>query len=186
MPITVRPTKSDIAIARAISRNTTPPTERVASILTWAADEHVVCALALGWWLWCRGKTQRQRLASDHLLVTALAASLVPHLLKSVFNQKRPDRLTVVGHLHGIPISGRAVDAFPSGHAIQVGAISSAASQLPEGPRRMIWALGAGLISTRVLLLAHWTSDVVVRSAIGVALERLIRCVTGYGRRERV
>ncbi|MHC2252713.1 hypothetical protein ACVILK_002405 [Bradyrhizobium embrapense] len=42
MPITVRPTKPDIAIARVISRNTTPPTERAASILTLAADEHVV------------------------------------------------------------------------------------------------------------------------------------------------
>ncbi|PAY04711.1 phosphatase PAP2 family protein [Bradyrhizobium sp. UFLA03-84] len=181
MPITVRPTTPDIAIARTISRNTTPPTERAASILTWVADEHVVCAATLGWWLWCRRKSEPQRLASDHLLVTALAASLVPHLLKSVFDQERPDRLTVVGHLHGIPISGRAKDAFPSGHAIQVGAISSAASQLPQGERRMVRALGACLISTRVFLLAHWASDVVVGSVIGVVLERLIRCVTGYG-----
>ncbi|GKQ50964.1 phosphatase PAP2 family protein [Bradyrhizobium sp. Ce-3] len=186
MPITVRPTQPDIAIARVISRNTTPPTERAASILTWAADEHVVCALALGWWLWCRSKPEPRRLASDHLLVTALTASLVPHLLKLVFNQKRPDRLTVVGHLHGIPISGRAEDSFPSGHAIQVGAISSAASELPEGERGIVRALGACLISTRVLLLAHWASDVVVGSAIGVLLERLIRCVTRYGRREQV
>ncbi|MHC2251180.1 membrane-associated phospholipid phosphatase [Bradyrhizobium embrapense] len=186
MPITVRPTRPDIAIARAIARGTTPPTERAASILTWAADEHIVCAVALGWWLWCRGKPEPRRRASDHLLVTALTASLVPHLLKLVFNQKRPDRLTVVGHLHGIPISGRAEDSFPSGHAIQVGAISSAASQLPEGQRGIVRALGACLISTRVLLLAHWASDVVVGSAIGVLLERSIRCVTGYGRPEQV
>ncbi|MGY4479985.1 phosphatase PAP2 family protein [Bradyrhizobium sp. USDA 3364] len=186
MPITVRPTKPDIAISRAISRNTTPPAERAASILTWVADEHVVCALTLGWWLWCRRKPEPQRLASDHLLITALAASLVPHLLKSAFDQERPDRLTVLGHLHGIPISGKAKDAFPSGHAIQVGAISSAASQLPEGQRRMVRVLGACLISTRVLLLAHWASDVVVGSAIGVVLERLIRRATGYGRRKRV
>ena len=181
MPITVRPTTSDIAIARTISRNTTPPPERAASILTWVADEHVVCAVTLGWWLWCRRKPEPQRLASDHLLVTTLVASLVPHLLKSVFDQERPDRLTVVGHLHGIPVSGRAKDAFPSGHAIQVGAISSAASELPQGERRMVRALGTCLISTRVFLLAHWASDVVVGSVIGVVLERLIRRVTGYG-----
>ncbi|WP_420965878.1 hypothetical protein [Bradyrhizobium sp. B120] len=48
MPITVPPTWPDVALARAISRNTTPPTERAASVLTWAADEHVVCALTLG------------------------------------------------------------------------------------------------------------------------------------------
>ncbi|WP_420965875.1 phosphatase PAP2 family protein [Bradyrhizobium sp. B120] len=114
-----------------------------------------------------------------------MVASLVPHLLKSVFNQERPDGLTVLGHLHGIPISGKAMDAFPSGHAIQVGAITSAASRLPLGQRGIVWALGVGLISTRVLLLAHWASDVAVGSAIGVALELLIRRVTGYGSRGR-
>ncbi|WP_461317906.1 phosphatase PAP2 family protein [Bradyrhizobium embrapense] len=119
-------------------------------------------------------------------MVTALAALAVPHLLKSVFNQERPDRLTVLGQLHGVPTSGRAEDSFPSGHAIQVGVISSAASQLPEGERRIIRALSACLISTRVLLLAHWASDVIVGSAIGVVLERLIRCATGYGSGESV
>ncbi|NEV01689.1 hypothetical protein [Bradyrhizobium uaiense] len=61
-----------------------------------------------------------------------------------------------------------------------VGAINSAASQLSEEDRWIVRALGAGLISTSVLLLAHRASDVVVGSAIGVVLERLIRCATGY------
>ena len=182
MPVTVPPSKADIVVARAIARNTTPPTERAASVLTWAADEHVVCALALGWWLWCRSNPRVQRAVSDHLLATSVAAFLVPHLLKSVFNQKRPDRLTVLGHLHGIPISGRAEDAFPSGHAIQVGALLSAASRLPTPQRRLAWGLGIGLMSTRVVLLAHWVSDVAAGSIIGMALERLVRCATGYGR----
>jgi membrane-associated phospholipid phosphatase len=182
LPITVPPSRPDIAIARAIVRNTTPPTERVASIATWAADEHIVCGVVLGWWLWCRSKPQPERLASDHLLATTVTAFLVPHLLKSTFNQERPDRLTAIGHLRGIPFSGNEMDAFPSGHAIQVGALASAANRLPARQRWLVRTLATGLAGTRVLLLAHWTSDVVAGLAIGAGLERLIRHLTGYGR----
>ena len=40
---------------------------------------------------------------------------------------------------------------------------------------------GLTLVSTRVLLLAHWTSDVLAGLAIGLSLERLLRNLTRYG-----
>jgi hypothetical protein len=40
----------------------------VAKALTWGADEHILCALAAGWWLLARNKSPEQRLASDHVL----------------------------------------------------------------------------------------------------------------------
>jgi undecaprenyl-diphosphatase len=106
----------------------------------------------------------------------------LPHLLKTVFNQRRPDRLTVEGHLHGVPFSGKARDAFPSGHAIHIGALSSAAARLPPAQRNAIWTAGAALVLTRVVLLAHWASDVAVGLAIGAVIERILRPVTGFGR----
>src|SRR6185369_510445 len=39
--------------------------------------------------------------------------------------------------------------------------------------RNTIWAVGGGLVLTRIVLLAHWTSDVVAGLAVGAALERL-------------
>jgi undecaprenyl-diphosphatase len=60
--------------------------------------------------------------------------------------------------------------------------LASAASTLPRRQRDVVWLVGAGLVATRVLLLAHWTSDVVAGLAIGVAMERLLRRWTGYGR----
>src|SRR3954454_24042142 len=108
----IRPTADDIEIANAVSEHTNPQTEEVAKTLTWGADEHLVCALAAGWWLYCRGKGARDRRNSDHILLTAVAVSLLPHLLKTVFDQERPDRLTVRGHLHGVPFSGKRLDAF--------------------------------------------------------------------------
>jgi membrane-associated phospholipid phosphatase len=113
------------------------------------------------------------------LLVT-VAASLLPHGMKMLFSQTRPDRRTVIGHVHGIPFSGKRQDAFPSGHALHMGALASAAGALPAGPRRAIRALAVGLSLTRILVLAHWASDVVAGFALGAALERLLRPRTGY------
>ncbi len=165
-----------------IAAHTNPPTEKTAGVLTWGADEHILLALTAGWWLYTRGQPRRRRRAADHVLLTTLAASAVPHLLKTIFDQERPDRLTVRGHWRGVPLSGNRPDAFPSGHALHVGALASAASRLPPRQRNAVWLIGAGLVATRILLLAHWTSDVISGLAIGAVTERLLRQFTGYGR----
>jgi membrane-associated phospholipid phosphatase len=181
----IRPARGDIEIAEWISDHSASQVEQLAKILTWGADEHVVCALAAAWWLYCRGRGAQDRADGNHILLTAVAASLLPHLLKSVFDQKRPDRLTIGGHLHGVPFSGTPNDAFPSGHAIHVCAMAPPATVLPLAKRNLVWSLGAGLVATRVVLLAHWTSDVIAGLAIGAAVERLLRRWTGFGRRRR-
>jgi undecaprenyl-diphosphatase len=177
----IRPTQADIEIAEQISDRTSPEVEQIAKVLTWGADEHVVCALAAGWWLYCRSRSARHRTDSNHILLTTVAVTLLPHLLKSIFDQKRPDREMVRAHLHGVPFSGKPLDAFPSGHAIHVGALASAATVLPPAKRNLAWSVGAGLVLTRIVLLAHWTSDVVAGLAIGAAVERLLRHWTGFG-----
>jgi membrane-associated phospholipid phosphatase len=111
-----------------------------------------------------------------------MAAAALPHLLKLEFNQRRPDRVIVRGHLHGVPFSGKPLDAFPSGHAMHIGALASAATQLRPAQRNIVWLTGAALVATRVVLLAHWASDVAAGLAIGAGLERLLRPVTGFGR----
>jgi undecaprenyl-diphosphatase len=44
--------------------------------------------------------------------------------------------------------------------------------------------VGTGLVLTRVILLAHWASDVIAGLAVGALTERLLRYVTGYGRQD--
>ena len=184
-PITVRPTRADLSVAKIVSAHTGPRTERAAEVLTWGADEHVLCALAVGWWLYCRGKNAKARRASDHILLTTLVSAGLPHILKTVFDQERPDRRTIQGHWRGVPFSGKRLDAFPSGHAVHIGALASAASKLPARQRNVIWGIGAGLVATRVVLLAHWASDVAAGLVAGAVTERILRLATGYGR-ERV
>jgi hypothetical protein len=177
----VQPTRADLEIADAVSEYTSPRAEQAAQTLTWGADEHVLCALAAGWWLYCRRKDQRQRRNSDHILLTTIAATLMPHLLKSVFDQERPDRRTVMGHIRGVPFSGKPLDSFPSGHAIHIGALSSAATVLPPAKRMAVWSFGAVLLVSRIILLAHWASDVVTGFVMGALIERMLRPFTGYG-----
>jgi membrane-associated phospholipid phosphatase len=178
---TIPPTAADVRIANAIAARTDAPTEETAEALTWGADEHILTALAAAWWVYSRRQPREQRNAADHILTTTLVASALPHLLKTVFDQRRPDRLTVRGHWRGVPFSGNSMDAFPSGHALHIGALASAASRLPRNIRNGVWLAGAGLVGTRVLLLAHWTSDVLAGLAIGALTERLLQRLTGYG-----
>ncbi len=178
--VTVRPTGSDVTIANAIARNTEPAPEAIARALTWGADEKVLLALAAAGWLASRGRGEPLRRTGNHALLVTVMASLPPQALKIVFNQTRPDRLTVLGHVHGVPFSGKREDAFPSGHALHMGALASAAGTMPPRSRLAICALAIGLSLTRIMVLAHWTSDVVAGFALGAALERMLRAWTGY------
>ncbi|MGY8637131.1 phosphatase PAP2 family protein [Bradyrhizobium sp. 14AA] len=176
--VTVEPTRVDHAIADKIANHTNSGLENAAEALTWGADEHVLIGLAAAGWLYAQLRRPEQRPAATHLLLVSLATAVLPHVLKSVFDQTRPDRLTAIGHWRGIPVSGRSQDAFPSGHAVHMGALASAAGLLPTRPRRVVRALAVGLSLTRVVLLAHWASDVLAGFTLGIAVERLLRPLT--------
>lgn len=176
--VTVKPTRIDIAIADEISAHTTRRIERTAQTLTWGADEHVLLALAAAGWVYAQIARPQARPAANHILVVSLVTALLPHLLKSVFDQTRPDRLTLRAHWRGVPISGKAHDAFPSGHAVHMGALASAAGVLPVTPRRLVRCVAVGLSLTRIALLAHWASDVIAGFVLGGVIERLLRPLT--------
>jgi membrane-associated phospholipid phosphatase len=177
--ITVRPLKIDRQIASEVASHTDRRIEHAAESVTWGADEHVLAGVAvLGWLLSRRSTNESCRRFADHALVCCVTTAVLPHLMKDLIDQERPDRLTIEGHLNGIPISGKANDAFPSGHALHIGALASAATLLPAKLRNAVWAVGAVLVSTRIVLLAHWVSDVVVGLGLGVTLERLMRLAT--------
>lgn len=184
--VTVKPTRIDTAIANEIAHNTNSGLEHAAQAMTWGADEHVLVALAAAGWLYARLRKPQKRRIADHVLTVSLATAVLPHVLKSLFDQTRPDRLTVSGHRHGVPYSGRPRDAFPSGHAVHMGALASAAGLLPPLSRRLARALAVTLSLMRVALLAHWASDVAAGFTLGIVVERLFRPFTlSRSRQER-
>lgn len=176
----MKPTEADVAVASAVARHTNGRAQAVARGLTWGADEKILMAMAVLGWLASLKGDEALRRAGNHALLATVAVSLLPHAFKSIFNQTRPDRRTVVGHLHGVSFSGKREDAFPSGHALHMGALASAAGALPAAPRRAIRALAIGLSLTRIVVLAHWASDVIVGFAVGAAVERILRFWTGF------
>ena len=177
--VQLRPTRTDVAIAHGAARHATPQRERALQILTWLADEKLLYAASAVVWLAARKGSRRERLQADHLLLTVVLANVLPHLVKQVIDQERPDRTIVPLHhtisRHGIPKSGKRYDAFPSGHAMHLGAIASAVSWMYPKLRPWAWLGGMAIASTRVALLAHWASDVVVGLAAGAGLERALR-----------
>jgi membrane-associated phospholipid phosphatase len=174
----VEPLPIDRTAARFIADRTTPAVERGARVLTWAADEHLLYALTAILWIAARRGDRSKRIRADHLALCVVTANILPHLAKAVVDQERPDRCEVHGPRRGIPRSGRAYDAFPSGHAVHVGALASALSWIYPRYGGLFWTAGGLLAATRVLVLAHWASDVVVGLAAGIAVERLFRPFT--------
>lgn len=170
----VRETGPDRAVARAIARHARPAVERPSRLLTLLADERFILSLTAVAWALSRLSGGAHRRRADHLAGASVLSALVPHLIKRWVWQRRPDRVEVHGRRRGIPRSGRPRDAFPSGHAVHAGALASALARLHPRWAGTAWSLALALSATRVVLLAHWPSDVAAGLILGSGLEKLL------------
>jgi membrane-associated phospholipid phosphatase len=183
--LALQPTAADLWVARRIARRAHAPTEHGLQVVTWAADEKVLMAVVGLAWLGIRllGADARDRRKADHLALATSVSVLLPYLLKHLVSRKRPDRVVVQGRRHGVPRSGRPYDSFPSGHVAHLGAIASALVRwVPQPWGTAIWLTAAGLSATRVMLLAHWLTDVAAGLSIGVTVEALLHRYTDRSR----
>jgi hypothetical protein len=76
--VRVKPADLDVVIANAVAARTGRPTSHVARALTSRADEHVLRALAFGWWLYAKSRDAnppRQRSRPAHNLDRFRAAA---------------------------------------------------------------------------------------------------------------
>jgi undecaprenyl-diphosphatase len=171
--IELPPSELDRWLARGAARIARPWLERDAQFLTLLADEKLLLAVAGAAWLgtrWTDDATARRR--ADHLALVSAASAVLPHLLKQVVRRKRPDRVIARYPTQGVPRSGKPYNAFPSGHAMHLGAWASALARwLPQGWRWAPWSLALALCGTRLLLLAHWPSDVALGFVAGIGVD---------------
>lgn len=178
--ITLAPTRLDVAISKGCRALATPATEKSLQALTWLADEKLMLSAVALFWLSARLRPHEEnvRHEADRMLLSVAIAGLLPDVFKYLVNRKRPDRALVHGRRHGIPRSGDPWDSFPSGHALHVGAIAGPLLRLtPHRARPLVWVGLAGLASTRIMLLAHYMTDVAAGLAIGAGIGKLVRRV---------
>ena len=180
--MTLPPTTPDLWLARRIARNARTAVEHGAKVVTWAADEKLLVAVVGLAWLGVRllDDDARLRRRADHLALTTAVSAALPHLVKRLVDRERPDRHVVGWPRHGVPRSGRPYDSFPSGHATHLGAIAAALARwIPHPWKALLWPAAAGLAATRLVLLAHWPTDVAAGLAIGMGLEAALHRLRG-------
>jgi membrane-associated phospholipid phosphatase len=179
--VTLPPLRVDLAISRSCERAATPSRERTFQVATWLADEKILLGVVGLFWLTAQMRFQNDEVQheANRMLLSVAVAGLLPDVFKYLVNRKRPDRTLVHGPRHGIPRSGDAWDSFPSGHALHLGAIAGPLSRLtPKRWRPVVWAGLLGLASTRIMLLAHYASDVVAGLALGAALGKTVQKIS--------
>jgi len=180
--VTLPPSRLDVAISKRLVRAATPATERPLRVVTWLADEKILLSMIGLFWLDARLRPHGAdvRREADRMLIGVALAGIVPHVVKHFVDRKRPNRALVWWPRHGIPRSGDAWDSFPSGHALHLGAIAGPLSRLASQPLKpLLWTGILGLASTRIMLLAHYASDVAAGLIIGAGIGRLVRRLTG-------
>jgi undecaprenyl-diphosphatase len=184
-PIQLRPFAADVAISRACLRVASPAVERPLRVVTWLADEKIMLGAVGIFWAATRFSPSRSlRREADQMLCSVLIAGLVPDLYKYLVRRERPNRALVRRHDTRVPRLGNAWDSFPSGHAVHLGAIAASAQRLvPRRWRTTLWSALGGLAATRVMLLAHYPSDVVAGWGLGALINRAVGAV--FGKAER-
>jgi membrane-associated phospholipid phosphatase len=184
-PLHLRPLESDLKIARACAHVATPTIERSLNWVSSLADERAMLVIAAAIWLaYCKRGEDREE--ADTMLASLLVAGVLPDLFKLLVRRRRPDR-TIRGPRNGIPYSGDAWDSFPSGHAIHLGAMAPSAARLaPKSLRQFVWPTMFCLASTRILILAHYPSDVAAGLGIGLATNKAVRAALGRWRFSRL
>jgi membrane-associated phospholipid phosphatase len=168
-----RPASLSIKLARLATNYSCEPLEKCLQFVTKIADEKVLVPVSLLVWLLPALRNAKPN-RYKHLLVTLKVITAFDHFSKHVFDQRRPDRVRKRYRRRGIPRSSGAYDSFPSGHAMRLGAAARALQRAHPEDSLLIWSALGFVASTRVLLLAHWLSDVVVGTAAGIAVEEIV------------
>jgi len=116
----------------------------------------------------CRCQALRICQIGGYLLTTVALSGLLANLLKRAIGRARPTHFADWGPFGFSPFNGRAsFESFPSGHATTIGALFVALAFLFPRYRYIFAACALWLAITRVMVGAHYPSDVMAGLALG-------------------
>jgi len=149
---------------------------RATAELRWAPATAVL-ALLSAWWVkgpllvavgWGSDLRSRRRFPLAALAATTafFVASGLNALIKPIFDRSRPPEAIDFHALVGVPSS----PSFPSGHAMSAFAVAGAIALIAPRLRRPVLIVAAAIAFSRVYLGVHFWIDVLVGSALGLAI----------------
>lgn len=169
--VTLGYTHLDLPIALYFYALEGTPALDAASVLTHLGEGVYYIAPSLLLYLFFRNRNRLYARAALFIFAATVSSGIVVNLLKVIFGRFRPT-LYFKEHLYGFDWfhTAHPMVSFPSGHsATAMGAWVAFALLLPKYRIPLILT-GVMLASTRMILTAHYLSDVIAGSAIGIAL----------------
>ncbi|TCR90202.1 lipid A 1-phosphatase LpxE [Rhizobium sp. BK376] len=131
----------------------------------------------------CRCQAVQFSRIGGYLLVSIALSGILVNILKRIIGRARPMHYDDWGILGFSPFNGHAsFESFPSGHATTIGAFFAALAFLSPRYRFVFAACAIWLAATRVMIGAHYPSDVIAGLALGAWFSFMLAIVySRYG-----
>lgn len=166
--------RADLAVFRALARTEVPVLGPLLPRLSRAANHSRLWMVIAGLLALLGGRFGR-RAGARGMLAVGITSAVTNLPAKLLTGRVRPD-LTVVPEIRrlaAVPVS----TSFPSGHSASAFAFATGASLEDPRLRPVLFPLAAAVATSRVYTGVHYPGDVLVGSAIGVAVARGTRRV---------
>jgi len=106
--------------------------------------------------------------ASAYMFLSVALSGILGNIVKRIVGRARPPLFDAEGAFHFKSFSGHLYESFPSGHATTDGAMAMAMAVLFPRYRVAFFLVGGFLALTRIMVGAHYLSDVIAGYSFGL------------------
>ena len=122
-------------------------------------------------------------ISAAFMFLSVALSGIISNIVKRIIGRARPPMFESVGPFHFQPFSGAMFESLPSGHATTDGAIAMVLAILFPKFRVPILIAGAYFALTRIVVGAHYLSDVIAGYSFGMwyaAMSAIVFAMHGF------